>query len=936
MTNIRKVTTSAAALSFSVMTLLLVSSVGSSQSRPAARSGDSPHSGKSRASKYAAASKNARKPKMSPDGTTMIMPMEYLGKSDPLSEIVKRQLPAVTDENGQFHEFEPIEVLKDVDEQKGRRSDLVQNAPNLQTETTTPLAAVRGTNFEGPGTGLAGFSLTGAPPDTTMAVGRTRIVSWVNSQYVIFDKSGNVLLGPVNANTLFTGTGNLCETTNRGDPILQYDRLADRWILSQFAFNVSGTTPASPYLQCIAVSTTNDPAGSYYRYSITFSSTTPSGFNDYGKLGVWTDAYYTAYNLFGGSPAGSNTAAGLCASDKTKMLNGDATATTLCQIGTFAGGTFGFLPADIDGTGLPTDDTRGGIFMRLSTATGQLRYMRLKANFTTSTSTLTDGFGGATGSFVALSPSAANLPCNGSGGTCIAQTGTTTKLDTLGDRLMYRLVYRNRGGVDSLIVTRSTDPDGAGAQNSAVAWYEIRNPLGNPSDANPALRPVLNQSAIFNPGAAGDRWMGSMAMDKFGNMLMGYSTVNTATSLKPSIAMAGRQAADALNVLQTEIIDTTGTGSQTVNSVGTALTRWGDYSTMQIDPADDTTFWYTTEYLSADGAFNWRTRITSYKFPITTTTAISDGNVDNPANWDNGSPTSLLNAVVPAGRTITVNTATSVNDLTVGAGATVNLNADLTVQGALSLGSVINAGTSTLELGCASTVSGASATTYVIGNVKKDFCGVGTFTFPTGTANGFSPVASNVTILGANPSSLTVKGNQGTLSGLTASSSLARFWDLTEAGDLTANLTFNYLAADVNGNQASYVVYKKVGAAAPADACNALSACTLGTNQISITNIADFSQWSAGQLVPTAAVVPISGRVVTSDGLGIRGAVVSITDLHGLQRNAITNAFGYYTFDGVQSGGSYVLRASARRYSFSPRVMNISDALAGIDFVDGQ
>jgi hypothetical protein len=455
-----------------------------------------------------------------------------------------------------------------------------------------------------------------APPDTTLAVGPNHIIVWVNSRYAIYNKTGTLLLGPVNGNNLFAGLGNVCETTNRGDPILQYDRLADRWILSQFAFNVTSGIPSSPYLQCFAVSTTNDPTGSYVRYSITFSPTSPSGLNDYGKLGIFNDAYYTSYNMFGGSPAGSNTGVALCASDRTKMLAGDPSATTLCAPIAFYGGGASFLPIDVDGTTAPTTTAQGGIFARQSTAPA-LILIKLLPNFTTSTVTLTDGFGGAAGSTISVSIPATTRACNGTGGTCVAQPGTTNLLDTLGSRLMYRLAYRNRSGTDSLMVVQSVDPDGAGTRSSAMRWYEIRNPF--------ASTPTLHQVATFDEGGTGDRWMGSIAMNKDGDMMMGYSIVNSATSfagigrntappnLKPSIALTGRRLTDPLNTMQTEQIVHTGTGSQT----GT-LTRWGDYTTIQIDPSDDQGFCFVGQYLLADGTFNWRTRVICAKFPVPT------------------------------------------------------------------------------------------------------------------------------------------------------------------------------------------------------------------------------------------------------------------------------------------------------------------------------
>jgi hypothetical protein len=169
--------------------------------------------------------------------------------------------------------------------------------------------------------------------------------------------------------------------------------------------------------------------------------------------------------------------------------------------------------------------------------------------------------------------------------------------------MMYRLAYRNRAGVESLAGTMSEDPDGAGAQSSAVRWFEIRNPSANP--------PLLFQNATFNPDST-NRWMSSIAMDKNGNMVLGYSAASA--TLFPGIRITGRLRTEVRNQMQSEVTIMNGTGSQTVRTNGTALTRWGDYSTMRVDPADDCTFWFTTEYIGANGVFNWRTRIASFKF----------------------------------------------------------------------------------------------------------------------------------------------------------------------------------------------------------------------------------------------------------------------------------------------------------------------------------
>jgi hypothetical protein len=171
------------------------------------------------------------------------------------------------------------------------------------------------------------------------------------------------------------------------------------------------------------------------------------------------------------------------------------------------------------------------------------------------------------------------------------------RLDTLGSRQMYRLVYRNFGSYDALLFTQSVDASPGSTAN--LRWWEIRNPGANP--------PVVYQNSNFIPNAAA-RWMGSAAFDKLGNIGIGYSV--SAATMNPEIRVAGRARTDPKNLLRTEQVVKVGAGSQT-----TGLSRWGDYSTMQIDPADDCTFWYTTQYLGGNGTFNWRTRIASFKFP---------------------------------------------------------------------------------------------------------------------------------------------------------------------------------------------------------------------------------------------------------------------------------------------------------------------------------
>jgi hypothetical protein len=189
--------------------------------------------------------------------------------------------------------------------------------------------------------------------------------------------------------------------------------------------------------------------------------------------------------------------------------------------------------------------------------------------------------------------------CSG-GGTCIPQPGTSQKLDSLADRLMYRLAYRNFGSYESLVVNHSVAV-GSGrskTQTVGVRWYELRNPNATPT---------VFQQGTFAPDSI-FRWMGSIAMDKVGNMALGYSA--SSTSVAPSIRYTGRLVTDPPGTMQTETVIQAGGGSQLRN-----LNRWGDYSSMAVDPSDDCTFWYTTEYLKANGTFNWSTKIASFKFP---------------------------------------------------------------------------------------------------------------------------------------------------------------------------------------------------------------------------------------------------------------------------------------------------------------------------------
>ncbi|HEV7889768.1 MAG TPA: hypothetical protein VGP08_03975 [Pyrinomonadaceae bacterium] len=420
-----------------------------------------------------------------------------------------------------------------------------------------------------------------APPDTTGDLGPNHYVQWVNLRYAVYTLTrdvNNQITGfnlvpgfPKNGNVVWQGFGGRCQSDNDGDPIVQYDQLADRWILTQFA------VAATPYTQCVAVSTGPDPTGTYYRYSYSFNR----DFNDYPKMGVWSDAYYITYNMFknGRSFSGSN----VCALERDKMLIG-ASARQICKKTSTSAASL--LPADIEGTALPPANSPNFLLSISSTA---MSFWRYSVNWTAGTSTLT-------GPIAVSGVSAFSRACGG--GACIPQPGTSQVLDSLADRLMYRLSYRNIGGHESLLVNHSVATGGV----SGIRWYELRNATGQTlASANP----VLFQQGTFSPDST-YRWMGSAAMDRTGGIAVGYNV--SSSSVVPSIRYAYRGPTDPAGALGNETNILVGSGSQT-----TGLARWGDYSTVSVDPVDGCTMVFTTEYLPANGTFNWSTYIYSFK-----------------------------------------------------------------------------------------------------------------------------------------------------------------------------------------------------------------------------------------------------------------------------------------------------------------------------------
>ena len=459
--------------------------------------------------------------------------------------------------------------------------------PGVQLSDGSPAIPTPNRNFLGVGSGFSGpqgsFTVQYAPPDTNGDVGPNHYVQTVNVSFAIWNKSGSVVYGPVAINTLWSGFGGGCQNDNDGDPTVTYDQFNDRWIIAQFS--VSG----SPYLECLAVSKTGDPTGQYYRFAYQFAD-----FPDYPKTAVWNGDYYITYNMFSG---GSFFVGGkVCAHQGSKLRAGQAN--TMQCFDTPNDG--GLLAADQDGNATAPVGAPEHI---AAFRTNSLAVWKLKPDFVTPANST---FTGPT----VIPVNAFTTACNG-GGTCVPQPGTTQQLDSIGDRLMNRLAYRNRSGTESFVLNHTVSVGGI----SAIRWYELL------TSNSATITPSLFQQGTYSPDS-NHRWMGSIAMDKDGNIAVGYSVSNSAT-VKPSIRYAGRFLADPAGQLsQGESTLIAGAGSQTGG-----LNRWGDYSALNIDPTDDCTFWITHEYLQANGNFNWSTRIGSFRF----STCAGSGDVTPPA-----------------------------------------------------------------------------------------------------------------------------------------------------------------------------------------------------------------------------------------------------------------------------------------------------------------
>lgn len=490
--------------------------------------------------------------------------------------------------------------------------DAVAQTANQAGLMPAPIRDFAGLNFLNHGAGW--------PPDTVGDVGPQHYIQAVNISIGIFDKSTGLLATPaLTFNQFFPGpAGTPCDTANRGDPVVLYDPIVGRWLVSDFAwFNQS----TGPFYQCIAVSQTSDPVtGGWYFYALPADTGDFTGYlNDYPKLGVWSDGWYMTANMFQMVAPGTGFGVRLWALDRAAMISGGA----LREVH--------FDCMDLDCASLLPANLRGALpppgspaYFVSAIPPDHLNLWQFHVDWTTpGNSTLTGPVVLNVADF-AFAPS-------------VPQLGSSSLLDSLSPRLMMQLQYRNLSGAESLWANHTVLSGGV----AGVRWYEIRDPGGIP---------VVAQQSTYQPDTT-QRWMGSLATDQDGNMAIGYSV--SSASMYPGIRYAGRLAGEIPNRLsQAESVLTNGGGSQT------GINRWGDYSAMSVDPVDDCTFWYTQEYYTTTGT-NWQTRIAAFKYPSCgVTKANLSGTVRN----------SLTDQPVPGAQVVAVSTGQTMSVLADAAG----------------------------------------------------------------------------------------------------------------------------------------------------------------------------------------------------------------------------------------------------------------------------
>ena len=435
------------------------------------------------------------------------------------------------------------------------------------------------------------FGLLILPPDVNGDVGPNHYVQIVNSLIRVFSKTGQTLTPPLPISTLFQQLGTSCSVRNDGQAIVLYDALADRWLISQVC------TLFPPFRQMVAVSKTGDPTGAYFAYEFIMPSVR---INDFPKFGVWPDGYYMSMSEVLGSDYVGD---GAIAFDRERMLKGDPSAGFIyfyrpVIAPTLRGGT---LPSDLDGL-TPPPAGAPNVFAGYSAteygdAADAVRLFNFHADFAHPENSTFEERPESPLTVAAFDPTSPD------GRADIAQPPPGERLDSSSDAPNYRLAYRNLGDRESLIFNQTVRT----------------SPVGQTYRAGTRVHELHRSGAaygVYDSSTIGDnlisRWVASAAQDRMGNVAVQFDEANE--QKKISINYTGRLAAEPAGSFRTENSIVIGTGVQTGFGY-----RWGEYSGLSVDPADDCTFWMTNGYYSLESQnfseFGWLTRIGAFKFP---------------------------------------------------------------------------------------------------------------------------------------------------------------------------------------------------------------------------------------------------------------------------------------------------------------------------------
>jgi len=493
-------------------------------------------------------------------------------------------------------------------------------------------------NFEGiarTDTCTGGQCGGGTPPDPNGEIGANHYIQAVNTAYAIYSKAGT-LLASFTENQLWSGNGTLCNGQSQGDPVVIYDPLADRWILTHFAFGFAGPNTVAPYFQCIAVSKTADPvAGGWWLYPVRVDDASHPWINDYPKFGIWTDCLYMSANEFTG--AGSFQGTLFASFSRADMYAGAALTSSIGYIVNTVD-PFSMVPSHLggqSGAAVPAGTPNYFVSESGTAFAWEVRKFTAGPNC---------GAGGTLSSPTNVAQASYSIPS----GSMVPQPGTSILLDVIDDRAMQKVQYRKVGAQESLWVAHAYRVSSLGV--TGIQWAQI-----DVTGGTVATTPLQQQK--YNPADTLYRWLPSLAVDGQGNMALGYSTSNGTAPNYPSIAYAGRLAGDAANTLaQTETVLIAGGSSQTGNCGGSPCDRWGDYSALSVDPVDDCTFWITNEYYPGPpnaSTVAWHTRIGAFKFPScaagSRTADLAITNTDNAATATPGAPITYVIVVTNNG-----------------------------------------------------------------------------------------------------------------------------------------------------------------------------------------------------------------------------------------------------------------------------------------------